>query len=224
MSTRLTQLRARTGRFAMLGPTPIIEARLNPAFGAFSTYRLQCMPINLRYDLRFRFDRTLARRLDAAWRKIDHVGEAAVKPRWWDAFHANRMRRSFIRHRVMYRIKARVHVALTHTAAILEASDGNPVAMLIFLPFWVVAWLIAPRPFPPPARGARRIRRVLAQMRDRGPTRRDPEARRQTQAQAAGLMAPRCIRMSSRDLPARGIVHRCLPQMGSEPPGLTLRQ
>lgn len=60
------------------------------------------------------------------------------------------MRRSSIRHRVVYRIKARVHVALTHAEVILEASGGNPVAMLIFLPFWVLAWLIAPRPFPRP--------------------------------------------------------------------------
>jgi hypothetical protein len=108
------------------------------------------MPINLRYDLRFRFDRTLARRLEAAWESIDRMGERPVKPKWWDAFHANRMRRSFIRHRLAYRIKARIHVALTHASAVLEASDGTPVAMLIFLPFWVLAWLIAPRPFPRP--------------------------------------------------------------------------
>jgi hypothetical protein len=63
------------------------------------------MPINLRYDLRFRLDRTLARRLEASWRKIDRMGEGAIKPPWWDAFHANRMKLGFIRHRVAYRIK-----------------------------------------------------------------------------------------------------------------------
>src|SRR5262245_49281630 len=107
------------------------------------------MPINLRYDLRIRFERTLARRLEAAWRKIDLLGEAAVKPTWWDAFHANRMKRSFIRHRLMYRIKARLHVAWTHAAAIFEGGGGE--GALIFLPFYVLAWLIAPRPFPRPA-------------------------------------------------------------------------
>jgi hypothetical protein len=104
------------------------------------------MPINLRYDLRFRFERTLAHRLNAAWRQIDRTHELAVKPTWWDAFHANRMKRSFIRHRSMYRIKARVHVAFVHVAAILEAGEGA----LIFLPFYLLAWLIAPRPFPRP--------------------------------------------------------------------------
>jgi hypothetical protein len=104
------------------------------------------MPINLRYDLRFRFDRTLALRLEAAWRKIDRMGEAAVKPSWWDAFHANRMKRSFVRHRSMYRLKARLHVAWTHAAALLEASDGSPGAMLIFLPFYAALRSLAPRP------------------------------------------------------------------------------
>jgi hypothetical protein len=70
------------------------------------------MPINLRYDLRFRFDRTLANRLSAAWRQIERLDELAVQPAWWDAFHANRMKRSFVRHRFMYRIKARVHLSL----------------------------------------------------------------------------------------------------------------
>jgi hypothetical protein len=113
------------------------------------------MPVNLRYDLRFRFDRTLALRLEAAWRKIDRLGEAAVKPRWWDAFHANRMRRSFIRHRSMYRLKARLHVAWTHAEAILGATDGSPGAILIFLPFYAVAWFLAPQLFarPPDALG-----------------------------------------------------------------------
>ena len=106
------------------------------------------MPINLRYDLPFRFDRTLAARLQAAWRRIDRLGEGAVKPTWWDAFHANRMQRSFIRHRSMYRIKARIHVACTDLAAVLEAGEALP----IMLPFLVLAWLIAPKPksFPRP--------------------------------------------------------------------------
>ena len=104
------------------------------------------MPINLRDDLRFRFERTLVRRLEAAWRKIGRMNELAVKPTWWDAFHANHMRRSFIRHRLMYRIKARVHVAFTHVAAVAEAGEGA----FIFLPFYALAWLIAPKPFPRP--------------------------------------------------------------------------
>lgn len=108
------------------------------------------MPINLRYDLRIRFERTLVRRLEAAWRKVDRLGEAAVKPTWWDAFHANRMKRGFIRHRLAYRIKARVHVALTHAAAILEGAGSGAEGALIFLPFYVLAWFIAPRPFPRP--------------------------------------------------------------------------
>lgn len=99
------------------------------------------MPINLRYDLRLRFDRTLALRLEAAWRKIDQIGEAAVKPTWWDAFHANRMRRSFIRHRAMYRVKARLHMAGRALGA-LEAET------LILLPVFVLAWLLSPRPSP----------------------------------------------------------------------------
>jgi len=104
------------------------------------------MPINLRYDLRFRFEKTLAARLAAAWRQVDRMSEASIKPSWWDAFHANRMRRTFIRHRSMYRIKARVHVALTHAAAVLQAGEGA----LIFLPFYVLAWFIAPKPKPFP--------------------------------------------------------------------------
>jgi hypothetical protein len=107
------------------------------------------MPINLRYDLRFRFNRTLANRLESAWRQIDQMNELAVKPTWWDAFHANRMKRSFIRHRSMYRIKARIHVATTHVAAVFEGGGGGEGA-LIFLPFYVLAWLIAPKPFPRP--------------------------------------------------------------------------
>jgi hypothetical protein len=101
------------------------------------------MPINLRYDLRLRFDRTLALRLEAAWRKIDQIGEAAVKPTWWDGFHANRMRRSFIRHRVMYRIKARMHVA----ARALQALEPE---VLILLPVYALLWLIW-RPSPGPS-------------------------------------------------------------------------
>lgn len=106
------------------------------------------MPINLRYDLRFRFDRTLANRVRAAWRQIDRLHELAVKPTWWDAFHANRMKRSFIRHRSMYRIKARIYVAFTYLAAVLETGEALP----IMLPFLVLAWLIAPKPksFPRP--------------------------------------------------------------------------
>jgi hypothetical protein len=106
------------------------------------------MPINLRYDLRFRFDRTLAARLHAAWQLIDRMGEAAVKPSWWDAFHANRMRRSFIHHRSMYRLKARLWVAWNHAAALLEA--GGPEGVLIFLPFYILLRLIAGKPFPRP--------------------------------------------------------------------------
>jgi hypothetical protein len=102
------------------------------------------MPINLRYDLLFRFDRTLAIQLRAAWRQFDRLNELAVKPSWWDAFHANRMKRSFIRHRSLYRIKARAH-ALSHFAA-AAGWEGGPV----FLPFYALAWLIAPRPFPRP--------------------------------------------------------------------------
>jgi hypothetical protein len=104
------------------------------------------MPINLRYDLRLRSERTLAARLDAAWQQIDRMGEAAVKPSWWDAFHANRMRRSFIRHRSMYRLKARLWVAWTHAAALLEAGEGA----LVFLPFYVLLRLIVGKPFPRP--------------------------------------------------------------------------
>jgi hypothetical protein len=94
------------------------------------------MPINLRYDLRFRFDRTLACRLKAAWQKIDQLGETSVKPAWWDVAHANRMRRSFIRHRLMYRIKARVHVA---TKLLADVDDSW--AMLVLLPISVLLWL-----------------------------------------------------------------------------------
>ena len=103
------------------------------------------MPINLRYDLRFRFNRTLALRLEAAWRKIDQIGEAAAKPSWWDGFHANRMRRSFIRHRAMYRIKARVHVAAR--AFDVVASD----AAVVLLPVLALLWLLSPRSFPRPS-------------------------------------------------------------------------
>jgi len=102
------------------------------------------MPINLRYDLRLRFHRTLALRLDAAWRQIDRMNELAIKPSWWDAFHANRMKRSFIRHRLVYRIKARVHVVFRVVAGVLESGE----AALILLPFFVLAWLIAGRPRP----------------------------------------------------------------------------
>jgi hypothetical protein len=52
-------------------------------------------------------------------------------PRWWEAFHAGRMRRSFIRHRAMYRIKARVHVAFTSLTGALEAGE----LIVILLPF-----------------------------------------------------------------------------------------
>jgi hypothetical protein len=104
------------------------------------------MPINLRYDLRFRFDRTLALRMEAAWRQIDRLSEAAVRPQWWEAFHTGRMRRSFIRHRATYRLKARLHVALTYANAVLEGAGGDLGAMVIFLPFYVVYRLLAPRP------------------------------------------------------------------------------
>jgi hypothetical protein len=100
------------------------------------------MAINLRYDLRFQSDSTLARRLEVAWRQIDRVNDLAVKPRWWDAFHANRMKRGIIRHRSIYRIKARIHVALRCVAGI-DGAGGD--GLLIFIPFYAVAWLLAPR-------------------------------------------------------------------------------
>jgi len=102
------------------------------------------MPINLRYDLRFRLDQTLVDRLEAAWRRVDRLGDDAVKPRWWEAFHAGRMRRSFIRHRAMYRIKARLHVAFTYLIGALEGGE----LIVFLLPFIIVAWWIAPRSFP----------------------------------------------------------------------------
>jgi len=102
------------------------------------------MSLNLRYDLRFRFDQTLVDRLEAAWRRVDRVGEGAVKPRWWEAFHAGRMRRSFVRHRSAYRLKAAVHAAFAFSGAL------EPEA-IILLPFLVVARLIAPRLFQSPA-------------------------------------------------------------------------
>ena len=72
------------------------------------------------------------------------MNELAIKPSWWDAFHANRMKRSFIRHRLVYRIKARVHVVFRVVAGVLESGE----AALILLPFFVLAWLIAGRPRP----------------------------------------------------------------------------
>jgi hypothetical protein len=48
----------------------------------------------------------------------------------------------------MYRIKARVHVAFVNVAAVIEGGGGE--GALIFLPFYVLAWLFAPRPFPRP--------------------------------------------------------------------------
>jgi hypothetical protein len=72
------------------------------------------------------------------------MNELAVKPSWWDAFHANRMKRGFIRHRLVYRIKARVHVVFRLAAGVLESGE----AALILLPFSVLAWLIAGRPRP----------------------------------------------------------------------------
>jgi hypothetical protein len=97
------------------------------------------MPINLRYDLRLRSDRTLADRLQTAWQQIDRLSEA-------DLFHANRMQRAFIRHRSAYRIKARLFVAWTHAAAVLQGGGGG--GALVFLPFYVLAWFIAPKPVP----------------------------------------------------------------------------
>ena len=41
------------------------------------------MPVNLRYDLRLRLNRTLAVRLDAAWPQVDRMNELAIKPSWW---------------------------------------------------------------------------------------------------------------------------------------------
>jgi hypothetical protein len=83
-------------------------------------------------------------RLHAAWRQIDRMNELAVKPSWWAAFHGNRMKRSLIRHRLAYRIKARIHVAFR-----LVAEAGDVEGALIILPFSVLAWLIAGRPRPP---------------------------------------------------------------------------
>jgi len=102
------------------------------------------MPINLRYDLRFRFDQTLVDRLEAAWRRVGRLGEGAVKPRWWEAFHAGRMRRGFVRHRSAYRLKAAAHAAFAFSGAL------EPEA-IILLPFLVVARLIAPSLFQSPA-------------------------------------------------------------------------
>ena len=109
------------------------------------------MPLNLRYDLQFRFDRTLARRLQAAWKRVDECRSGAVNPTWWDRFHANRMRRGYVRHRIAYKLKARLHVAFTHVGAIASSVPGSdPIALAIFTPFYFLAWLIAPRPFPRP--------------------------------------------------------------------------
>lgn len=76
--------------------------------------------------------------------RVDGLGEGAVKPRWWEAFHAGRMWRNFIRHRAMYRIKPRLHVAFTYLTGALEG--GKLIVFL--LPFLIVAWWIAPRWFP----------------------------------------------------------------------------
>jgi hypothetical protein len=86
----------------------------------------------------------LVTRLHAAWRQIDRMNELAVKPSWWDAFHGNRIKRSFIRHRLVYRIKARIHVAFRLVAGVSGGVEGA----LILLPFSVLAWLIAGRPRP----------------------------------------------------------------------------
>lgn len=63
-------------------------------------------------------------RIQPSAAKFRHLGQGAIKPSWWDAFHANRIRRSFIRHQSMYRTEARFHLAFVH-----------------------LAWLIAPKPF-----------------------------------------------------------------------------
>src|SRR5262245_36851907 len=104
--------------------------------GANATARPTRMPINLRYDLRFRFNKTLVDRLEAAWRQVGRLGEGAVKLRWWEAFHAGRMRRGFVRHRSAYRLKAATHAAFAFSGAL------EPEA-IILLPFLVVARLIA---------------------------------------------------------------------------------
>lgn len=70
------------------------------------------MPLNLRFDLRVRRAKTLAKRLDAAWELLDRIKVNEVKPGWWAPFHASRMKRSFVRHRSVYRYKARLHYAL----------------------------------------------------------------------------------------------------------------
>jgi hypothetical protein len=69
------------------------------------------MPINLRIDLRFRRDKSLAERLDATCALLGRIEPSEIKPKWWQLSHANRMKRSFIRHRSIYRYKARLHYA-----------------------------------------------------------------------------------------------------------------
>jgi len=76
--------------------------------------------------------------------RVDGLGEGAVKPRWWEAFHAGRMRRGFVRHRSAYRLKAAAHAAFAFSGAL------EPEA-IILLPFLLVARLIAPRLFQSPA-------------------------------------------------------------------------
>ncbi len=99
------------------------------------------MPINLRYDLRIRRDKTLATRLAAAWQLIKALRPDSVKPGWWDLWHGNGMRRSFIRARWAYRLKARLHVAMRVVESISRASE----AWFIVAPFLFLAWLILPR-------------------------------------------------------------------------------
>lgn len=107
------------------------------------------MPINLSFDLRFRRDRTLAQRLAAAFALVDRLGESAKKPAWWDAFHANRMRRSFIRHRLAYRVKARLFVAWMHLTNIAEGASSLGAAV-VMAPIYIVLCFLAPRSFPRP--------------------------------------------------------------------------
>ena len=99
------------------------------------------MPINLRYDLRIRRDKTLATRLAAAWQLIDALRLATVKPGCRDIWHGLGMRRSFIRARWAYRLKARLHVAMHVVGSIGQSGE----AWFIVAPFLVLAWLILPR-------------------------------------------------------------------------------
>jgi hypothetical protein len=106
------------------------------------------MPINLRYDLRFLPDQTLADRLEDAWQQFARIPSTGITPRLGDPLHANRMKRTFVRHQAMYRRKARMQVALRDAWTVLNASQGSAPGLVIFLPFYLVARLIAQRGVP----------------------------------------------------------------------------